>query len=444
MRKMKDSGVEWIGEIPENWNVYRLKHLLTGSLQYGASESGIEYDDLLPRYIRITDITEDGCLKSEGKLSLTEEMAEGYILTDGDVLFARSGASVGKTFIYLEEYGRSAFAGYLIRARINVKKCLPRFVYYNTTGVHYELWKNSIFNQATIQNIGADKYANLQMAVPNLVIQEKIVTYLDEKCSKIDAIIARQEEIIEKLKEYKLSIITEAVTKGLHPEKEMKDSGVERIGVIPSSWKVAKVTRILDFSSPYPIGDGDHGLIKTENYKENGIPYIRVQNLGWGTELLLDNVIYISAEDNERIKNSELHPNDILFCKTGATIGKTGIVPEYMPVSNTTSHVGKITVDKKYNPRFVFYFLSSFVGYMQFWDIACMKSTRPELSIEETKGIQVVIPDTREEQDYIVKYLDKKTRDISMNILKKQTVVEKLKEYKKSLIYEVVTGKKEV
>ena len=118
-REMKDSGIEWIGEICTDYAIYRLKHLLRTSLMYGANDSGIPFDETLPRYIRITDITLDGKLKDEGKLSLSEESASPYILEDDDILFARSGATVGKAFIYKKEYGKSAFAGYLIKASTN-------------------------------------------------------------------------------------------------------------------------------------------------------------------------------------------------------------------------------------------------------------------------------------------------------------------------------------
>lgn len=137
-RKMKDSGVECIGKIPTTYSICKLKYLLKNPLKYGANESGIPYSDSLPRYIRITDITPDGNLKYTGKLSLSEESAKDYILEDGDILFARSGATVGKTFIYYQSYGRSAYAGYLIKASLN-NKVSPKFVYYYTCSSLYEI-----------------------------------------------------------------------------------------------------------------------------------------------------------------------------------------------------------------------------------------------------------------------------------------------------------------
>ena len=211
-REMKDSGVEWIGKIPTTYSICKLKYLLRDPLKYGANESGIPYSDSLPRYIRITDITPDGNLKCTGKLSLSEESAKDYILEDGDILFARSGATVGKTFIYYQSYGRSAYAGYLIKASLN-NKVSPKFVYYYTCSSLYEIWKNSIFIQSTIQNIGADRYANLPVPVPKtLQEQAEIADYLDTKCAEIDGLIAKKEQLVKELESYKKSLIYEVVT----------------------------------------------------------------------------------------------------------------------------------------------------------------------------------------------------------------------------------------
>lgn len=209
--KMKDSGVEWIGEIPEHWDVCRLKYLTNGNLQYGANESGVTYDANLPRYVRITDILDNTLREDITKLSLTEEQAKDYILQNNDLLFARSGATVGKAFIYDELYGRCAFAGYLIRASINNENS-AKFVYYYTQTTMYEEWKKQVFVQATIQNIGADKYAQLPIVTPSLSEQQSIANYLDQKCKEIDELISVKKEKIEKLKAYKKSVIYEYVT----------------------------------------------------------------------------------------------------------------------------------------------------------------------------------------------------------------------------------------
>ena len=210
---MKDSGVEWIGMISVIHNIYRLKYLLNSQMLYGANEAGSFYTNNAVRYIRITDITEDNKLKdSSENLYLSIEKAKPYILKDKDVLFARSGATVGKAFMYLNEYGKSAFAGYLIKAECNTQRLLPEYLFYYTQSSLYEYWKNMIFIQATIQNIGANKYSNMPIIQMSLDEQSQIVKFLDDKCAKIDRLITIKQEKIDKLNDYKKSLIYEYVT----------------------------------------------------------------------------------------------------------------------------------------------------------------------------------------------------------------------------------------
>lgn len=208
---LKDSGIEWIGEIPEHWICTVFKRFLLEPMQYGANEPAEECNYYDPRYIRITDIKDDGTLRDDTFKSLPLGKAKEYMLTKGDLLFARSGATVGKTFLYKEDYA-ACFAGYLIKARCNKNKLVPNFVFYYTLSNVYQNWKNSIFIQSTIQNIGADKYSVMPIIVPPLSEQQAIADYLDQRCSEIDELISIKQQKIEKLKEYKKSLIFECVT----------------------------------------------------------------------------------------------------------------------------------------------------------------------------------------------------------------------------------------
>ena len=212
-REMKDSGLEWMGSIPVEWCVSPLKKLIRMPLQYGANESGIPYSNELPRYVRITDIRNNRLRDDLEMQSLTEEQAKGFILEHEDILFARSGGTVGKAFIFQESYGRCAFAGYLIRAKI-IGRISPWFVYYFTQSSAYDEWKKQIFIQSTIQNIGADRYSQLRIPCPPLIEQKQIVSYLDEKCAAIDSLITAKESLISELGTYKKSLIYEYVTGG--------------------------------------------------------------------------------------------------------------------------------------------------------------------------------------------------------------------------------------
>lgn len=219
-RPMKDSGIEWIGEIANEFAVYKFKYLLKTPMQYGANEAGITFDKTLPRYIRITDITSDGRLKQDNRLCIEDTVAKPYILQDGDLLFARSGGTVGKSFLYKQSYGNAAFAGYLIRAVVNRTIAVPEYVYYYTNSSIYDTWKNSIFIQSTIQNIGADRYSNMPIIVPNNIEEQRsIVEYLNERCVGIDALIRKKQQYLTEIENYKKSLIYEYVTgkKEVHP-----------------------------------------------------------------------------------------------------------------------------------------------------------------------------------------------------------------------------------
>ena len=210
--EMKDSGIEWIGEIPKHWKIIKLKLALSEKMKYGANEQGIDFSEDLPRYIRITDIEEENNLKSEGKQSLSEEKARGYILKDKTLLFARSGATVGKTFLYNEDLGRAAFAGYLISAKTDNSILLEKWLHYFTMTNSYSQWTGQVFSQSTIQNISAEKYSNMELPITNIKSQKAITEYLDEQCKLVNSVIQAKQKQLETLEEYKKSLIYEYVT----------------------------------------------------------------------------------------------------------------------------------------------------------------------------------------------------------------------------------------
>lgn len=207
---LRDSGIDWLGQIPEHWEIRKLKWLIDSPLQYGANESPDDFSESLPRYIRITDIVSDGTLKKDGAVSLAWNKASKYILNKGDILFARSGATVGKTYLFLDD-STSCFAGYLIKAQCN-RLILPEFLVYYTQSSVYENWKNYIFNKATIQNIGADKYSTLLVPLPLVDEQRIILEKLKNDLTPIKQAILYCERMISLLQERKQIIINEVVT----------------------------------------------------------------------------------------------------------------------------------------------------------------------------------------------------------------------------------------
>ena len=209
---IKDSGVEWIGRVPEHWYVKRLKYMLTSPLKYGANEAAELDDPDMPRFVRITDIDENDSLRNETFKSLPAAVAREYLLREGDLLFARSGATAGKTFLYRSNWGVCAYAGYLIRARLDFNVVHPEFVRYFTASASYWQWLSAVFIQATIQNVSAEKYANLVITQPALVEQRAIVSFLNRETHKIDLLARKVQRSIAILKERRAALITAAVT----------------------------------------------------------------------------------------------------------------------------------------------------------------------------------------------------------------------------------------
>ncbi len=210
---LKPTGIDWLGYIPEHWKACRLKHLLSRPLTYGANAAAESSDRNCPRYIRITDIDKYGHLKSDSFCSLPPKVAEPYMLQDGDILLARSGATVGKSFLYSSQQdGPAAHAGYLINARVDQRKVLPAYLYTCLQSAGYWRWIASMTIQATIQNVSAEKYANLWISVPPVDEQRSIIESVEEETTLPMALSSRAEQEIALIREYRTRLISDVVT----------------------------------------------------------------------------------------------------------------------------------------------------------------------------------------------------------------------------------------
>ncbi len=208
---LKESGVEWIGDVPEHWAVQPFRWVLRESLKYGANEAADLDDPGLPRFIRITDIDNTGHLRDETFRSLPVDVAAPYLLQAGDLLFARSG-SVGRTFLYDKSWGPCAYAGYLIRARLDPALALPEFISYFSASHSYASWLRTEAIQSTIENVNAERYSRMPIPLPPVGEQQAIISFLDRQAGRIDALAGRVEAAIERLQEYRTALITAAVT----------------------------------------------------------------------------------------------------------------------------------------------------------------------------------------------------------------------------------------
>ena len=426
-REMKDSGIEWIGEIPKEYRVYRLKHLLRKPLDYGANSSGVECLDNLPRYIRITDIAADGKLKNDGALSIELEDTSPYLLEDGDILFARSGATVGKSFIYYAKYGRAAFAGYLIRAQLN-EKIVPEYVYYYTCSTGYEIWKNGIFIQSTIQNISADKYANLPIVLPETKGEQmRIIFFLKYACIELDNVLEKTRASKEEYKKLKQSVITQAVIKGIRGNREMKDSQSTWFGQIPSDWNMRKIKYIFKIQKDIAGEEGHTVLsitqkgIKPKDFSKN------------------------EGQLAENYSNYQLvHIGDFAMNHMDLLTGWVD-VSKYEGVTSPDYRVFGLIDKDNYCSQYYLYLMQMCYTNRIFYGLGQGVSGlgRWRLQADKFLKFSITVPSYQEQKE-IAYYLDQKCLAIDELISKKEQYLSEIENYKKSLIYEYVTGKKEV
>jgi type I restriction enzyme S subunit len=431
-----ESGLEWLPEMPSHWEMRRLKFVLLQPLQYGANEEAGETDIALPRFVRITDINERGELRADTFRSLAHEQAKPYLLEEGDLLLARSGATVGKSFQYKNSWGKCCFAGYLIRARLDQKRCLPDFLNYFTSSANYWDWIASSLIQATIQNVSAEKYGNLSVSLPHISEQRSIVMFLDRETAKIDALVAKKERLIDLLQEKRAALITRAVTKGLDPNVPVKDSDVEWLGEIPAHWEIKKVKHLAKV-----VSKGTTPTTVGSEFLAQGIRFIKAENIDNG-KISDEPATFIDSATDELLRRSRLQSQDVLMVIAGATTGKVGIIDATQTPANTNQAVAFIRLENPTISRFLFYWLTGRKIQEQVW-LKAVQAAQPNLSLDDISNFIVPVP-AAAEIELLTKYLDAEATKLEALVAKIREGIEKLKEYRTALISAAVTGKIDV
>ncbi len=429
----KDSGIEWIGKIPQNWNARKLFGLLK-SIGSGTTPKGNDsyYDGDIP-WLNTGDLT-DSYVNIIGKTVTDIAMTECSALKLFDknsVVIAMYGATIGKLGIItfptttnqaccVMSCSKSLYNKYLFYVLYSARDYIITLSY-----------------GAGQPNISQETMKSFKLCCPDVVEQQQIADYLDKKCGEIDRVIETEKLVIEKLKEYKQSIITKAVTKGLDKSVPLKDSGIEWIGKIPQHWHRTKLKRVLST----PIADGPH---ETPELLDNGIPFL-------SAEAVKNNKLnfnfkrgFISREEHIRFcKKCKPQLNDIFMIKSGATTGNVAIV-ETEDEFSVWSPLALIRVNANtIFYKYMFYYLQSNNFRRQvelFWSYG----TQQNIGMDVLGNLYVAYSNRIEKQQQIAEYLDKKCSEIDKAIANKEQVIEKFTEYKKSLIYECVTGKKRV
>lgn len=425
MREMKDSGIEWIGEIPADWEVSTIKREYVFQTGWTPDTTHEEYFVGENIWINISDMKSKVVYDSEKHISdEAVRLASMNISPKGSLLYAFKLSVGAVSFCGIDMYTNEAIATFL-PGKNNL-----RFLYYTAPifiikNANENIYGAKLLNQKLIRNA--------KIVIPPLEVQKRIVDYLDRKCGQIDAIIARQQEVIEKLKAYKLSVITEAVTKGLNPDVPMKDSGVEWIGEIPEHWVLNKLKYLsLD------IGDGIHA---TPTYDEDGnVYFVNGNNIGEEYLVFKEDTNTISDTEYASYKLPLLTGNTVFVTLNGATYGKTSFYHGEKILLGKSA--GFITLKPTESREFVRYYLQSYTAKLVM-DLSLLGSTIANLSLRTLRDFVIPYP-PREEQIKIVLYLSKRISSIDAAASKKEKIVRELTDYKKSLIYEVVTGKKKV
>lgn len=433
-RQMKTSGVEWIGNIPKKWNVFRIKNVafLKGRIGWQGLKSD-EYQEDGPFLVTGKDF-KNGKIDWMSCVHITEERfdeAPEIHIRENDLLITKDG-TVGKVAIAKNcPLKVSLNSGVLLIRSKNNSFFDQKFLYYVLCSNIFWMWFLSTLNgNSTIIHLYQEDFSNFSFSLPPLSEQKEIADYLDAKCAKIDTFIAKQKTVIEKLKEYKQSVITEAVTKGLNPAVPMKSSGVEWIGDIPEKWDVCKVINCL-----LNIGSGTtpQGL---EYYENEYIPWLNTGDLNDAyIERTEKSVSEKALSDYSVLKRFD--KGSVVVAMYGATVGKLGIV-SFPLVTNQACCV--MTPNEKLYNMFLFYLFMA--GKTHLISLS-LGSGQPNINQNTVKTFDIPFPSFLE-QKAIADYLDAKCAKIDTFIAKKQVVIEKLTEYKKSLIYECVTGKREI
>lgn len=440
MREMKDSGIEWIGEIPVDWEVIKNKYLL--SLLYSGGTPSVSNNEFYcfeggTPFVSISDMsTVDYVLSTQKRLTdsgLKDKNLK--ILPIGTILYSIY-ATVGAVSELKIE---AAISQAMLALQVN-SKVDKTFYKYNLTAMKDYIFSNA--NGNTQFNLNAEKVKNFYLVLPNIETQHRIADYLDRKCSQIDAIIAQQQEVIEKLKAYKLSVITEAVTKGLDPDVPMKDSGIPWVGKICNHYALSRVGA---FCFVTKLAGFEYTDIMSSAISDTGeVPIVRAQNVRMFN--FNDNIDeYIRLDVSQKLDRCALNKKCLLITFIGAGIGDVCVFSKTMRY-HLAPNVAKIEIRDDYktilDEEYLMFYLGSLAGKGEISKIS-KASAQPSLSMGTIRGITIVVPPI-DEQRKISEYLSKKFIFIDKVVRGKESIIENLFAYKNSLIYEVITGKKEV
>ncbi|MCR5043796.1 MAG: restriction endonuclease subunit S [Bacteroidaceae bacterium] len=437
-REYKDSGIEWIGEIPKEWKTISFTNsIVRMSTGLNPRDNFELTKDDEYFYVTIKNFKDGKIYLDENCDRISKEaweiIQERSQLQKGDILFA-SISKDGQAYILEDAPSNWNINESVFCIRVNPEYFYDRYFYYHIIDSEYYNDLRLDATGTTFQSIKQNKLRKSVLCIPNKDVQQKIADYLDKVCGEVDELISLQERMIEDLKVYKQSVITEAVTKGLNPKAPMRDSDIDWIGEVPEHWEIIKMKRCVD-----SIGDVDHYM---PDSVDAGIPYIMTRDLADRTSIIKKELCkQISNEDYAILSRKiSIERNDVIFARY-ASIGNVCFVDtdDDMIVSYSCVVIKPSFI---LDGLYLFYYLKSKTfeeEVLQFVNT----NIQGNVGIDSLYKTKMMVPPLKE-QRAIASYLDTKCSEIDSLIALKQTKIEELKEYKKSVIYEYVTGKKEV
>lgn len=429
-----DSGIKWIGEIPETWNLIKLKYLFSiigGNGFPDALQGNTEGD--YP-FCKVSDINGSGEYVDTAVNWISHTVAADNkfnIIPRNSILMAKIGAALAKNHRKINTI--ECCIDNNTQALVPRRNDSIRYLLYLTKCIDMSWFDNN----STVPSINNQKLLNFFVPDVSPDEQKYIVNYLDMECNRIDAVIEQTRASIDEYKKLKQAVITQAVTKGIRPNRPMKDSGIEWIGEICADWNLTKIKVGVT-----KVGSGKTPSGGADAYSEKGILFLRSQNI-YDTGLVLDNPTYITANIDEEMRNTRVQPEDVLLNITGGSIGRCCIFPANLVSANVNQHVSIIRVIKSvFLPKFMHYYWLSKLGYMAI-HLYQTGGNREGMTADAIKNSPILLPNIDEQQE-IVDFLDSKCKEMDSLIAKKEQFLSELENYKKSLIFEYVTGKKEI
>jgi type I restriction enzyme S subunit len=424
--KYKDSGIAWLGDIPEHWKVIKLKYI-------GESIIGMTYspDDVVPSkgtlVLRSSNI-QDGKLSLDDCVFIQKDIPDKLRVKKGDILIcSRNGSRslIGKNITINETTEGQTFGAFMTIFRTKLSEFVSKYFNSQVFNGQSGLFLTATINQLTINTIN-----NFFIALPSLEEQKTIAAYLDRKTAEIDELIAQKERLIALYEEEKTAIINEAVTKGINPDVKLKPTAIDWLGDIPEHWKVKKLKYITPNITV--------GIVITpaKYYVDSGVACLRSLNV---KENYLDNsnLVFISPESNELLEKSKIHKDDLVAVRTGKP-GTTAIVNEEFDGTNC---IDLIIIRKSNQILSIFLSLQLNSSFTKFqFSTGTDGAIQQHFNIETACNIIVLLPPL-EEQKAIAEYIEKETARIDAKIAKTKRIIELQKEYRTALISEAVTGK---